>query len=87
MGKVPALGTLTKKVHPLFAGFGVFCLSYAVLFGVFDGLQTNNVMNIINSGNPVPLWLNKAQVLNLGRIFFSLDDSRGNTPNILHDGL
>jgi hypothetical protein len=87
MVKVPALVGLSKKVHPLAAGAGAFCFGYLAFSSVFNSLYNRNIQKIISSESTIPFWRNKNQVINIDRLYFSLDETKHNEPNILHDGL
>ena len=68
-------------------GAGVFLLGSWAFGSFFNSLHSSQINNIITSEGAIPLWRNKNNVVNLDRAYFSLDDSRHNEPNIIHDGL
>ena len=87
MQKVPALGGLAKKAHPLAIGVGVYFLGSWAFGGLFSSMFSSSMIRIMESEGALPLWKNPNNVVNLDRAYFSLDDSRNNEPNLIHDGL
>lgn len=75
--KVPALGV------PLIFGAVGFILGHVIFVQGF----TDKRMNELKSNTTLPLWRDKKNVVNLNRVFFHLDESKNNSPDLLYHGL